>query len=125
MADTLLHKVSELARQCPDKSAVIFKKETLTYAGLYARSCMAGQTLRRMGVREKDRVLFTALSKPETIVTYLGIQQAGGIAVLIDKNSTAQNSAMIYQDTDAVLFLTDKKMGEDANNCRLFSLKQF
>ncbi len=124
MTDTLVNRVLELAAKQPDKQAVIFKKEQLTYSRLAERMKIIAVRLKDMGIKKGDRVLFTALSKPEMVAAYLGIQYLGAIAVFVDKNGTADNSADIYEDAQASIFLTDKPMGDYADKCRLYSLKR-
>lgn len=124
MFDTLIRRIFELSGSRPDKTAAAFKKETLTYRELSDKIRAIGANLARMGVKRGDRVLFTALSKPEMIAAYLGVQYLGAVAVFIDKNSTPENSAAVYEDAEAVLFLTDKPMKGFENRVRLCSLKQ-
>lgn len=124
MYDTLVNRILQLAEVQPDKMAVAFKKELLTYKQLADRMVRIGNSLRKLGVLKGDRVLFTALSKPEMVAVYLGIQYCGAVAVFVDKNGTAENSASIYEDAEAVLFLTDKPMKEYAAKCRIHSLKE-
>ncbi len=124
MFDTLIRRVFELAGSELDKTAVAFKKDSLTYRMLADKIRAAGVTLARMGITRGDRVLFTALSKPEMVTAYLGIQYIGAVAVFIDKNSSPESAAAIYEDAQAVLFITDKPMKEHGENLNLFSLKQ-
>ena len=81
--NTLVQRILELAHTRPDTVAVAFKKETLTYAQLAERIQTIGTTLKTMDIKPGDRVLFSALSKPEMVAVYLGIQYAGAIAVFI------------------------------------------
>ncbi len=124
MFDTLIHRIFELADTIPDKVAVAFKKEALTYRGLADKIRAIGSNLAALGIQRGDRVLFTALSKPEMVATYLGIQYCGAIAVFIDKNSTPANSAAVFEDAEAALFLTDKPMKDFADRVQLHSLKE-
>lgn len=124
MFDTLIRRVFELAGSQPDKTAVAFKKESVTYRALSDKIRAIGANLARMGVKRGDRVLFTALSKPEMAAVYLGIQYCGAVAVFIDKNSTPENSAMVYEDAQGALFLTDKPMKDYESSVKLYSLKQ-
>lgn len=124
MFDTLIRRIFELSGSQPDKTAVAFKKETVTYRELSEKIRAIGSNLARMGVKRGDRVLFTALSKPEMVSAYLGIQYCGAVAVFIDKNSTPENSAMVYEDAQGALFLTDKPMKDFESRVKLCSLKQ-
>lgn len=127
--DTLVQRILELARTKPDAVAVAFKKEKLTYARLAEKIRIIGTELKKRDIQVGDRILFSAVSKPEMVAVYLGIQYAGAIAVFIDKNSTAENAAAVYEDAGASLFLTDKPMkernGKDwGEHCRVASMKQ-
>ena len=108
--DTLIKRIIYLAGTDPDKLAAAFKKDRLTYSELADKIINIGTRLALMGVKRGDRVLFTAVSKPEMIAAYLGIQYCGAVAVFIDKNTTPENAAAVYEDAKAVLYLTDKPM---------------
>lgn len=123
MFDTLVNRILCLGETQTDKWAAVFKKERLTYGQLAEKIRLIGSRLTFMGVKPGDRVLFTAVSKPEMIAVYLGIQYAGAIAVFMDKNSNKENAAFIYEDAGAVLFLTDKLMKEYEEKMNLISLK--
>ncbi len=83
-----------------------------------------GNRLSELGVGRGDRVLFTALSKPEMVAAYLGIQYCGAVAVFLDKNVTVENMEFVYQDTNAVLLLSDKPMKGMSDHIRVHSLKK-
>lgn len=108
MYDTLVKRVLFLAGKQPEKLAVAFKKEKLTYQELALRMKIIASRLNRMGIQKGERVLLSAVSKPEMVAAYLGIQYCGAVAVCVDKNTTLENAAFIYDDTDASVFLTNQ-----------------
>ncbi len=122
--DTLVNRILDLAKTQPDKMAVALKKEQLTYAGLAGKMVGMAALLKEMGVKECDRVCFTAASKPEMAATYLSIQMCGAVAVFLDKNSTAETMAAIYEEAGSNLLLTDKPLKEYAECCNVVSLKK-
>ena len=125
MAQTLVGRVLALGQSLSHEPAVLFRKETLNYTDLKERIMRCAAFLSRLGVGRGDRVLFTALSRPETVVIYLGIQYIGAIAVFMDKNSTAEDGRQIYDETQASLYVTDRPIGEDpSGRMRIFSLKE-
>ncbi|MDO4523683.1 MAG: AMP-binding protein, partial [Eubacteriales bacterium] len=108
----------------PDKLAVAFKEKKVTYKELYERICRIGSFLSsELGIRKNDRVMFTALSKPETVAIYLGIQYCGGVVIFADKNITPENALSLYEDSESVLYITDKPMKGYEDKIRLYSLK--
>ncbi len=122
---TLVQRVMELAETQPDKKAVVFRKNGLTYRELADRARQTAARLGAMGIKSGDRVLFSAPSKPETFVLLLGVQYLGAAAVYIDKLSTPEHAFDIYDEVGAPLFLTDMKLKEPCpEQYRLYSVKE-
>ena len=113
-----------MSKSQPEKTAVIFKTESLSYKQLYQKALAIGTQLRNMGIQAGDRVCFSAVSKPEMIAVYLGIHVCKAVAVFLDKNATPKHMKEIYQTAGAKLLLTDKPMKEAGQNCTVFSLRQ-
>lgn len=122
--DTLVDRILFLEKEQPDKLAAAFKKEQISYRELAKGMRLAAARLDHLGIRKGERVLFSAVSRPETVTAYLGIQYQGAVAVFVDKNAAPAQAAAIYEEADASLFLTDKPMKEYEEACRLFSLKK-
>lgn len=122
--DILLNRLINLASICPDKQAVIFKGEKLTYRELCRCACGMAELIRKEGILCGDRVCFSAVSRPEMVAAYMAIHACGAVAVFIDKNGTPENIAAIYEDAGAKLLLTDKPMKEYAAKCRILSLRE-
>ena len=121
--DTLVNRIIELADTNPDKTAVIFKKEQLSYKELLEKAVLMADDLRAEGVREGDRVCFSAISKPEMVACYLAVHMCQAVAVFLDKSATPQNMAAVYDEADAVILLTDKPMKEWKEGRNIVSLR--
>lgn len=124
MTDTLIYRLRTLTQTQPDKTAVAFKKETLSYEQLYRKIQGVSAILRQKGIRPGDRVAFCAVSKPETVAVYLAVQMCNGVAVFLDKNGTPQNMRAVYDISESRLLLTDKPMGQYAEGCNIMSLRE-
>lgn len=124
MAETLISRIKMLADVQADKTALAFKNDSLTYLDFDRKIHDVASRMSELGVERGDRVLFSALSKPEMAVLYLAIQYLGAVAVFIDKNVTPLNAVTIYKDADAKLFFTDKPMKGYENECNVYSLRQ-
>lgn len=124
MTEILVNRIMELAKTRPDKMAVAFKKETLTYRELAKKAYGIAEILKKSGITEGDKVCFSAVSKTEMPTAYLGIQLCGATAVFLDKNSTPENMAVICRESESKLLLTDRPMKEYADTCRILSLRQ-
>ena len=94
--DTLVNRIHELSCLQSDKMAVAFKKEVLSYSELFEASLHMALLLKELDVKKGDSVSFSAVSKPEMVVTYLALQMIGAVSVYLDKNSTAANMYDIY-----------------------------
>ncbi len=123
MYDTLVKRVLFWAERQPDKLAVAFKKERLTYRELAEKMRTIAARLVRMGIHKGDHVLFSAVSRPEMAAVHLGIQYCGAVAVFLDKNATPEDAALLYRESGAALLLTDRPMKEYGIACRIYSLK--
>ena len=71
--DYLVRKIYEIAGETPEKEAVIFKKETLSYKDLCFKMEAVASFLDEQNIKKGSAVCFSAVSKPEMVYTYLGI----------------------------------------------------
>lgn len=124
MVETLICRIKTLAETQADKTALAFKNDSLSYSELDRKIRDVASRMSELGVERGDRVLFSALSKPEMAVLYLAIQYLGAVAVFIDKNAAPLNAVTIYRDADAKIFFTDKPMKGYEDACRVYSLRQ-
>ena len=86
MFATIVEAVRAHAGTISDKPAVIFRKTTLTYAGLYSLVEKAAAVLKAAyGIKAGDKVMITGLSRPEYLVVFLGIQYLHATTVPLDK----------------------------------------
>lgn len=81
---TIIQVFEEEAEQHPDKTAVTFKEESITYKELEKRVYQLAWHLRKQGVRPDDFVALSATKSIQMIVGMLGILKAGGAYVPID-----------------------------------------
>jgi acyl-CoA synthetase (AMP-forming)/AMP-acid ligase II len=80
----LLELVLTSADARPGDPALSFARRTLTYGELAARIRTVSAGLRREGLVDGDRVLFSVRPGPDAVVLALGIVHAGGVVVFAD-----------------------------------------
>lgn len=124
MNDTLVNRIIDLAIEHPEKMAVAFKNESLSYRRLATASAVMSELLKENGVMSGDKVCFSATSKPETIVLYMAIHMASGVAVFLDKNAVPQSMAEIYKASESKILLTDKPLKEYTEGIKVVSIKE-
>lgn len=123
MTDTLVNRMIMFSDSCSDKTAVVFKQEKLTYRQLCMKLSGISKILKEKEIRPGDRVAFSAVSKPEMVAVYLGIQMCNAVAVFLDKNATPENMKKVYLESGSKLLLTDKPMKESGSGCNIMSLR--
>ncbi len=112
-AKTILEAVMEHAVQMPDKPAVCFKDERLSYRQLLERVETAAFLLRgTYEVRKRDYVMVSALSKPGFVVFLLAIQYLGAVAVPVDKTSTGDHLCQLCRFMEPKVFITDNRLDD-------------
>ncbi len=89
--------VLEHARRTPDAPAVDSPDDRLSYGVLARRLVAAGRVLRRLGVREGERVLVLLPNVPATVVTSLAIEHVGAVSVEASHQWTATQLGMVLQ----------------------------
>lgn len=122
--DTLIKRIEALAKEQPEKAALAFKNQIVSYSELAGRIRNVASRMAEMGISKGDRVMFSALSKPEMAVLYLAAQYIGGIAVFVDKNITPIKAIEMYEDSGAKVFFTDKPLKGCEEKCNVYSLKK-
>lgn len=107
----------EQARQQPDRTAVFFGTDALSYARLAAASAAVGGALRkRFGVQAGQRVGLWLHNCPEFNAALFGSLRAGGVAVPINNFLKPEEVAYVLRDAGCTVLITDEalKAGMDA-----------
>jgi acyl-CoA synthetase (AMP-forming)/AMP-acid ligase II len=94
MSFLLHHLLIESAQRYPEKEAVRFEGQTLTYAELDGLTNQLARTLWAAGVRRGDGLVFMHKSLASVIGVF-GIMKAGGAYVPLDPNAPAKRLAYI------------------------------
>ena len=93
----------------PDKKAVVFKGNSLTYRQLDERANQLARTLRDLGVKDNVSVGILVEKSLNMIVGILGILKAGGGYVPLDPEYPQQRITFIINDAGCKILLTQDK----------------
>ena len=96
---TVVDLLEEQVRKFPEKTAVVFGDEQLTYAVLNQKANQLAGKLRELGVKPDDFVAIMAERRIETIIGICGILKAGGAYVPIDPTNPQERIDYILQDS--------------------------
>ena len=121
--ETLVEKILFYGDTMPEKAALCFKDKTVSYGELCAKIKNIASELEEKGISRGDRVMLSAVSKPEYVAVLLGIQYIEAIAVPIDKTAKNESITDIWEITGAKIFLADgKKCPESVKTSSLKNL---
>jgi amino acid adenylation domain-containing protein len=94
----------------PDRTAVAFGDEQLSYAELNRRGNQLANYLRRHGVRPDTRVGVLMERSVEMVVGVLGALKAGGAYVPLDPATPNERLAFILEDAQVTTLLTQESL---------------
>jgi amino acid adenylation domain-containing protein len=109
--DQCLHQlVAGQAEQTPEKIAVSFEGQTLTYQELHQRSNQLAHYLQKRGIKPDDLVGICVERSLEMLVGLLGVLKAGGAYVPIDPNYPPDRVEYMIENSDAKVLLTQQRL---------------
>ena len=121
---TLFTQILENSLMSPKKIAITYNSRSITYVNLVKHIKIVAARLLNLGIKRGDIILLSAVSRPEVIAAYMGIQYCGAVVVFIDSHYTLKTINSIYDETRAKLILTDKLMGSYQEKMVIYSLKE-
>ncbi len=106
----MIHAVGDLLKRAatnrPDKRALIYKNEALTYKEIYMQAQRLAATLSRLGVDKGHRVCVYLEKRPEKVISIFAISLAGAVFVPIRRLSTSAQALYIVDHCQATLLIT-------------------
>jgi long-chain acyl-CoA synthetase len=115
----LIKILEEKARLHPEKDAVIFREEAISWDKLQERSIRLANSLKNQGVKKGDRVALYLPNWPEYIYSYLAVWVLGAIAVPLDFMLTTDELLSCLRHCEAKVFIFKPKA-----NLRIATLKE-
>ncbi|MDG5498192.1 non-ribosomal peptide synthase/polyketide synthase [Marinobacter sp. BGYM27] len=111
----------------PDRVALVFADQTLTYAELDQRANQLAHALRTSGIGSNSRVGVSAERSIELVVSLYGIVKAGAAYVPIDPDHPQARKQQVLQDAGIDLLLTHNAATDrlpDMANVTVWNLDQ-
>ncbi len=107
---TIYQLFEEQVNLTPDKPAVVFEDQSLTYRELNAKANQLARILREKGVAKDQIVGIMVERSQEMIIGILGILKAGGAYLPIDYEYPAERISYMLEDSEARILLTNKAL---------------
>ena len=98
--------VERAAKFFPDKVAIIFESQQITYTELNRRANRLANALKAKGIEKGDRVALYLPNIPEFAVCYLAALKIGAIAVSVNPMLKAEELKYLVNDSGSVLLFT-------------------
>lgn len=123
---TLVQAVIEHSEITPTKPALIFKGTLLSYAELADAVKQFASILQNdYSVSSHDRIMISAVSKPDYVIAFLAVQFLGATSVPVDKTAKEDSIADLYSYVEPKLFITDVKLkSEKCTGIKTIPLKE-
>jgi amino acid adenylation domain-containing protein len=103
----LIHqRFEQIAHTTPDKTALVFNQQTLSYAQLNQRANQLAHYLRAQGIKEESRIGVSAKRSAELIIALLAVLKAGAAYIPLDPHYPQQRLDYLLADADIELMLT-------------------
>ncbi|MDB6015656.1 MAG: non-ribosomal peptide synthase [Pedosphaera sp.] len=94
----------------PDKVALVFEEQRLTYRELNQKANLLAHQLRKQGVGPESLVAIFSERSVEMVVGLLAILKAGGAYVPLDVNYPAERLAFMLRDSRAEVLLVQQRL---------------
>lgn len=108
----LTQAVDEWAKISPEKEAVRFNSQSMTYAQLSQRSNQLARALRDRGLRRNSRVGIYMNKGLESAVAMYGIMKAGGVYVPLDPFAPVERIRFVIGDCGIRLLISAEAKAE-------------
>lgn len=96
------------ARKTPEKAAIVFRDETITYAELHQRSNNFALYLNNLGVSSEQIIPLVLERDADTIISILGILKAGCAFLPISPITPCSRMRFLLEDTKATCVISNK-----------------
>lgn len=107
MALSLASILAEAALRYPERTAIVFGDERISYRDLWAQARSYAGALAGQGVRPGDRVALLLLNTPEFPRAYYGALAIGAVVVPVHALLTAEEIEYVLRDSGAKLLICD------------------
>ena len=105
-AGNLADLVADAAAATPDKAALLFDQQVMTWADLDAQVSAAARGLLALGLAAGDRVAVHLGNTPEFVVVYFGALRAGLVALPVNNGYTAAELTHVFADSGTAAVVT-------------------
>ncbi len=104
------HLFERQAERTPDRAALVYEDERITFADLNARANQLAHHLRRLGVGPEVPVALHLDRSTEIVVSLLAVLKAGGCYVPLDPGAPVERLSFILRETGAPVIVGRRRL---------------
>ncbi len=113
----------------PDRVAVIYKDQHLSYAEMNRRAAIVARRLRREGVGREGLVVLRAERSLEAVIGLVGVWKVGGAYVPVEATHPVERMRHVLEETEAKVVMTygegsNEEWGEGVKRIRLEEIRE-
>ncbi len=112
-ATSLWDNLETSARRYPDKAALVFFGQVISYADLLEKAQTLAGFLQSLGVRKGDRVLLNMQNCPQLVIAHFAILRANAVVVPVNPMNRAEELKHYIVDPDAKVAITTSDLAEE------------
>ncbi len=113
MLNSIVEAVFHHAHRQPERAAIFFEDQIVSYGQLYTEVERFAQALVLQGMQQGERVALFLENSPAFVVAYLGTHLAGGIVVLVNTQYRQVELSHIMADAGVRFCVTSVSGGEE------------
>ncbi len=108
--DTLGDISRRAAAKLNDKTAIVFRDKTLSFADLERKACSFANLMTRLGVKKGDRVAINSYNSHHYPISLLGLAKIGAIQVPINFMLNAEEVDYVVTHSGAKIFIVEDSL---------------
>ncbi len=105
-ATSLWHNLATSAARFPDKPALVFFGQVISYREFAAQAERLAGTLHALGVKRGDRVMLDMQNCPQLVIAHFAILRADAVVVPVNPMNRAEEFKHYITDPDAKVAIT-------------------
>src|SRR3990172_1642587 len=106
----IANHVERIARAAPERRAIVFEGQHISYGALDACAGALARALRANGLRRGERLALYLPNIPAFILAYLAGQKAGAIVVSVNSMFKSDEVKYILNDAGAKMLFTTAEL---------------
>lgn len=99
----------------PDKEALTFEEQRLTYSMVEAQSNQLAESLIDLGIQRHDRIIIFLNNSIETVISIWAIIKSGGVFILLSPTMKASNLEYFIKDSGAEIIISHSRSMDTIN----------